>query len=825
MNICPNFEKLLSTFGVLVIFLVFTSAEAVAGDGMEAFNRKDYDEAYRVWAANPETAEASYGIGRIVLEGLGSAPRNPDRGMTLITKAAGMNHRPAIVFLADHYEKTGNSTQAIKYLERLSEKKDLHIEQRILALITKSLKGEITASKQYCDSLQTIGKLGGTPKQVELAACAVKGNPSSIGRDDGIGILISAANEAYAKLEYTQANRYWSMIPDQPESLYGLGMMIIDGQGGLTKNVEKGLASLEKASSGGHKQASLYLADYFEKNGNSDKAVSYLKKACDGHDVGCRKKQVEIYSRSNSSLTKEFCESLRDVRPPEGTVNHTNYLTCAFNGTIKDISQAEAGKRLKLQLTKSPTLEGLIKLGPHLLNSASPLYDLQAFEQISWQIDPELKNAELLSIAKSSGINDEMISEMPYFSDEQKLARISASLVSAITGNTKAAKYIGMHYSEAAFRDTSQLAKAKAVLNLLENEKENTEYKKIKLNILRAERNSKFHLSLLNDLVKIDKRDEKFLQPHFQYQYTLLNEFVTQGKPAYTLDMVYQLAQAMNQSESVAIQAQGLPVLQELEKKWSSNPDDYNKSDANKEAKLKGIKSIIDDLNKKGLPLNRGSIEFEKYDRSTRNLLGNSSSSQITNNDNSSQVPPNGREATTVTQKKSKVTAPAEFNAGEYSKFKYECDQNIAPSCTKAAQILLGRNIPDDFRRVSSADRKEAALTLLEKSSALNDLNGTTLLYDTLTSEPTQESKEKANSLLKQQNFVSSTSGKLRKYAQELKFDLIKTPANLLLKKTEIMAICDDVERIKGTDLPDNDGKIASEIVDGLTCKGVRKLQ
>ena len=48
-----------------------------SADGMAAFARRDYNEAYRVWSRNPDTAEAIYGIGRIVLEGLGSAPRNP----------------------------------------------------------------------------------------------------------------------------------------------------------------------------------------------------------------------------------------------------------------------------------------------------------------------------------------------------------------------------------------------------------------------------------------------------------------------------------------------------------------------------------------------------------------------------------------------------------------------------------------------------------------------------------------------------------------------------------------------------------------------------
>ena len=130
-------------------------------------------------------------------------------------------------------------------------------------------------------------------------------------------------------------------------------------------------------------------------------------------------------------------------------------------------------------------------------------------------------------MAKASAINEDTIADMPNFTEEQKRSRISASLIAAIGGNIKRAIYVAKYFSTSASNDQSQLIKAKSIVTLLESEKDSLDYKKIQLNIYKAEslNNSvkndlshKAHLTLLGEITKLDKKDEKFLSDHFSHQ-------------------------------------------------------------------------------------------------------------------------------------------------------------------------------------------------------------------------------------------------------------------------------------------------------------------
>ena len=63
-----------------LIFAMYSSLPhyAYATKAMDAFNKKDYNEAYRLWTREPEKAESQYGLGRILLEGLGG-PSDPQK--------------------------------------------------------------------------------------------------------------------------------------------------------------------------------------------------------------------------------------------------------------------------------------------------------------------------------------------------------------------------------------------------------------------------------------------------------------------------------------------------------------------------------------------------------------------------------------------------------------------------------------------------------------------------------------------------------------------------------------------------------------------------
>jgi TPR repeat protein len=809
---------------IINLCLLIFSTNALSTEAMSAFNNKNYDEAYRLWFANPDTPEANYGMGRIVLEGLGSAPKNSSRGMSLIEKAAGAGFRPAASFLADHYERTGNIQGAIKYLERLSEKKDLQLEQRILSIIAKGQKGDPTSSKQYCDTLVNVGKLGGQTKQLEFAFCAVNGHPSILSKDEALSSLNSAGNEAYLKMEYLEAHKIWSSIPETSSSLFGLGMLNLNGLGGVKKNIEKGVNYLEKAVNAGNREAATELGKHYQNLGDTEKSLSFYKKGCDEKDTKCNRLQAEIYAKANPTLNKEQCERIRLAKYPETASEYTDYLTCAFTDLISDMPKEQAGKKLKEQLVKKPTLNGLMKLGPELLKPTSSLYDLVEFENMIWRIDPELKNIEIRNLAKSSGITDETIADMPVSSEERKRAKVSASLIAALGGNKKKAFYVGKYFSSIATNDLSQLPKANAVLrNILDTEKDTLDYKKIELNIIKAESFNnaskdhpihKKHLVLLTELVKLDNKDQNFLTDHFSHQFTLANNFISNDTPSFTVDMILQLTQSITIVNIKTLQSSGLDIIQQIEKKLRKYLDHNDETEYQINSnKLNTVTKLANDLINSGIQPVKNTSENRKIDSPNK-------TKEIITNPEKTISDPNKRSDS----KTNNALVSASPKASEYSKFKYECDQNIGLSCTRAAEILLGSDIPDDYRNRSSKDRRESAIKLLEKANDLKDLSGVIVLYDTLDSETNIDAREKANALLKQRNFAETVSGQLRKFARDLKFDPLRTPANLILRKKETKAHCDQVEKLKGSNLSTKDEKIANEIISGFTCRGLQNL-
>ncbi len=805
-----------SSVRVFCVFLFAFSINAVAGDALSAFNRKDFNEAYRIWSANPDTPEASYGIGRIVLEGLGAAPRNAERGMSLIHKSASSNYRPAISFLADHYERTGNTQQAIKYLERLSDNKDLAIEQRILALLAKSVKGDPATSKQYCETSFNIAKLGGQSKQLDSAVCALNGLQSSMTKEESLGLLKSIANDAYLKMDYLEANRIWLLLPEMPETLHGLGVINLKGQG-VKRNIEKGIQYLEKSANLGNKDSAIELSRYYSSISENDKALNILKKGCDTKDVSCSKLQVEIYSKTNATLSKEVCEKLQSAKYSEGTKEYTNYLTCVFKGLSSGMSKDDASKKLKDQLLKEPSINTLVELGPDLLNPNSTMYDLSVFEGLVFSIDPKLENAELRAIAKSSKINEEFIADLPNYNDNQKQAKNAARFIAALGGNKKNALLIAKIYSIKAQSDPSFIQKTNSILALLNSERPSLETKKIELNILKAEQKINSHLNALSEVSQQERNDDEFLKEHFDFQFQSVLRFLLYPDKAsdYKIGMASILAQAISTTNIQDVQSKGITVLESLVSFHKKAQDKADETEFRiNEKKLESIIQVVYDLKKKGVPAAKIVNGSEK----PGSLNKEASTSTKTSEEKREISNPSNVNA----QNKSEKSG---LKADEYSKYKYECDQSNYSSCTKAAEILLGPDAPDDFKRSSARDKKEAAIRLLEKAANQKDNAGAILLYDVLDAERTTDARDKVENLLRQQFFYSSSAGQLRKLERELRFDPIKTPAKLLMNKKDLQSKCDEVERIKGSLLSPKDLKIANEVIDGFTCKGLRKLQ
>jgi hypothetical protein len=166
-----------------LILTVFSSLPhyAYATKAMDAFKKKDYNEAYRLWTREPDKAESQYGLGRILLEGLGG-PADRSKGLDLLAKAANKNYMRAIRYLAKYYERKGSFKLAITYLKKTGNpKKDLNLQSKILKLTKKriSSKTPLWKTKMYCREATVFSQAGGEiPEKNLMEKCAISNNKS-----------------------------------------------------------------------------------------------------------------------------------------------------------------------------------------------------------------------------------------------------------------------------------------------------------------------------------------------------------------------------------------------------------------------------------------------------------------------------------------------------------------------------------------------------------------------------------------------------------------------------------------------------------------------
>jgi TPR repeat protein len=165
---------------VICVILAVTSTVVLANSGMNAFNRKDYNEAYRIWSRSPDTAESQYGLGLLHYEGLGG-PKNTERGLSLLRGSSEKGYKPATEYLANVFEKTGDARSALRFLERLqAQERTLKTQERIVDAQKKLVKGRPTISADYCSAVNELIKLGGTPESEVPELCALGGLASPV---------------------------------------------------------------------------------------------------------------------------------------------------------------------------------------------------------------------------------------------------------------------------------------------------------------------------------------------------------------------------------------------------------------------------------------------------------------------------------------------------------------------------------------------------------------------------------------------------------------------------------------------------------------------
>ena len=187
--------KFISSLAASLIGLTLLST-AIAGPAEDAFKRKDYNEAYRQWSKNPDTAAAKFGIGQILLEGLGG-PKDTAKGLAAISSAAAKGHTPAVQYLADYSAKAGNYSEAIGYLEQLQRGRATAARQAaIVSYLGRITRQPHSSSSRYCSEITQLDKLGGSAPKRTMSECAVNGFKSTISKAEATQELQSVLSSA-----------------------------------------------------------------------------------------------------------------------------------------------------------------------------------------------------------------------------------------------------------------------------------------------------------------------------------------------------------------------------------------------------------------------------------------------------------------------------------------------------------------------------------------------------------------------------------------------------------------------------------------------------
>ena len=144
------FKKLL----VILIFIFITPKLLLAGNVSKLFNEKSYDSAYRAGYADALAGdpESSFIIGKILVDGRGSAKENISKGIDFIKLSAKADYLKSVMFLAENYEDgkytSENKSKALAYYEQCEKLRGSSKCSKKVTTLRIASSGEI--SKKSC---------------------------------------------------------------------------------------------------------------------------------------------------------------------------------------------------------------------------------------------------------------------------------------------------------------------------------------------------------------------------------------------------------------------------------------------------------------------------------------------------------------------------------------------------------------------------------------------------------------------------------------------------------------------------------------------------
>lgn len=806
----------------LISLLFLYSTGAVAADAMSAFARKDYNEAYRIWYANPDSPEAQYGMGRIVLEGLGAAPKNPEKGLNLITKSASKGYRPAIQYMAELNERSGNLPQALKFYDSLSNKQDIFLEQKILSILLRLYKPDPTSSKKYCEQLVRVQNLGSASKDIDMALCSWRGYDSSKTKEEAASIISQSAADANENKDYKNALTYWEVLSDE-SSLFNRGKILFEGLTGDKKRLKEGFNLIEKSAASDSKVALQYLAQHYKKVGDKEKTKFYLNKLGDYRGAV----EVDFIDKviNGTKLDKDFCENLSKAKYPTNSPEYEKVLECSFDGTLKDIDPIDSGKKLTKILASKPTIEIFMKLLPQLLNLDSDLYNPAVFEKSLWILDKNLNDKNILLKIKDSGINFEKVRKLTASNEEQKNNKLAMMLAAAVNKDKEAAYYLlESDSAKNVYWRSESLYKLNSLMSIIDSDVESIRYKKIRLRLLMSEGKTREHIRLVKEIMPSLEKD--YLREHLSFLARSVgaNDDAKGSKVLNTTDVV-----DISELISKAADPQILPenAYSIIEKFYQENLrfDPGNPDLVRIESNLTKIRKLLDErrnaVNPRTEEKSKTQINQSDEPGTAINQAGATKSPQ----DNSAS---DKNVKTTAQTDAGKVKEPSlstnknekDIRTNEYGRFRYECDQKNGLSCLFAAEAIVSKEPPIEFKNMSESSRRELAMTLYERSAELNNTDALIKLYDIYSKDNSKDSREKAERYLKKLLELKNISGEIRQLQNELKFDLLKSSVQQLTKREYLTEKCRNATKLsQNMEISDADRKLVTGVANGANCR------
>jgi len=139
---------------VILIFIFITPKLLLAGNVSKLFNEKSYDSAYRAGYADALAGdpESSFIIGKILVDGRGSARENISKGINFIKLSAKADYLKSVIFLAENYEDgkytSENKSKALAYYEQCEKLRGSSKCSKKVTILRIASSGEI--SKKSC---------------------------------------------------------------------------------------------------------------------------------------------------------------------------------------------------------------------------------------------------------------------------------------------------------------------------------------------------------------------------------------------------------------------------------------------------------------------------------------------------------------------------------------------------------------------------------------------------------------------------------------------------------------------------------------------------